>query len=94
MDDENFENHQNEYTRRVADLEAVLWSEAEGSYFDFNHVTKKPLREHYSSNFVPLYMKDYPEGVNAPERDRVVLRRMEKDGDHTFDTNIFNTKSF
>ena len=51
IDSEDSQNYADEYHQRVVDLEDLLWNEDSGSYFDYNHVLKKPHKQFYSSNF-------------------------------------------
>ena len=73
MDQSLSDSWQKRYEIMVKNMEEFLFDKTFGSYFDFNHVTENYSRRYYSSNFVPLYFKDYPIGSSAAERDDLLL---------------------
>ena len=73
MDQSFSDSWQKRYEIMVENMEEILFDKTFGSYFDFNHVTENFSRRYYSSNFVPLYFKDYPIGSSAAERDDLLL---------------------
>ena len=68
------------YENMVANMEETLYNAAFESYFDFNHVTGRHSERYYSSNFVPLYLKDYPEYVSPDDRDEKLMNYLENKG--------------
>ena len=73
MDESLSESWQKRYEIMVKNMEEILFDKTFNSYFDFNHVTENYSRRYYSSNFVPLYFKDYPIGSSADDRDDLLL---------------------
>ena len=73
MDQSFSDSWQKRYEIMVKNMEEILFDKTFNSYFDVNHVTKNYSRRYYSSNFVPLYFKDYPIGSSAAERDDLLL---------------------
>uniref|UniRef100_H2Z8Q7 Trehalase n=1 Tax=Ciona savignyi TaxID=51511 RepID=H2Z8Q7_CIOSA len=68
------------YSKRVMAIEALMWNENDGSYYDYVLSDNSPNRKYFASNANPLWTKCFPSNIDATERENRIYNYLKKTG--------------
>ncbi|XP_071957606.1 trehalase-like [Antedon mediterranea] len=72
--------YRNAYTQRRIAIQAVLWNNDEGSWFDYDIETSSLNNQFFASNIAPWWANCYGNGYGNAEKEEKVLNYLQKTG--------------